>query len=158
MKSYSFRLERVRQMRRVQEGTARMELAVANRHLREAIELRDKRAADYAMMPATMGVQDYEVYARERGNAELAAMALASAQQSAGVAAGAVASCQIAWVEAKRRVSMLDRLDDRQKALYRLEENRQEVKEIDDIVAARYASNGYGYVVAESVQQVGEGL
>ncbi|MHB8263622.1 MAG: flagellar export protein FliJ [Acidimicrobiales bacterium] len=156
MRAYSFRLERVRQMRRVQEGAARMELAVANRLLREVIELRDKRAEAYAASPRSTGVQAYEAYARERFDMELAARALASAEQSAGVAAGAVTACQIAWIEAKRRVSMLDRLDERQKALYGLETNRQEVKEIDDIVAARYASNGHGYVMAESVSQVGE--
>ena len=156
MKAYRFRLERVRQMRKAQETIARMELATANQALRDSIVSRDHLSEKYAAMPRGTGMQAYEDYSRERYELELVERAFALAGQAVGTAAGNVATCQIRWVDTRRQVAVLDRLDQRRRSEHALEQNRLEVKEIDDIVAARYASNGHGYVLAQRFLPVGE--
>ncbi len=156
MRAYRFRLERVRQMRRAQESIARMELAAANQRLRSSIESRDKLSSKYADMPRGAGIQDYGEYVRERQQLEFAERAVALANQDVGMAASNVATSQLHWIDTRRQVAVLDRLDERRRSEYRIELDRQEVKEIDDIVAARYASNGHGYVMARRMSQVGD--
>ena len=155
MKAYRFRLERVREMRRAQESMARMALATANQLLSKNIELRDRLLAKYVEMPKGGGMQDYGDYIRERQQLELAERAVALANNEVGIAASNVATSQIRWIDAKRQVAVLDRLDERRRSEYRIELDRQDVKEIDDIVAARYASNGHGYIMAQRMVEVG---
>ena len=156
MKAYRFRLERVRQMRRAQESVARTELAAANHMLRKSIESRDRLSVEYAEMPKGTGMQDYGDYVRERHQLELAERAVALADQEVGIAASNVATSQFHWIDAKRRVAVLDRLDERRRSEYRLELDRHDIKEIDDIVAARYVSNGHGYIMAQRMAEVGD--
>ncbi len=155
MKAYRFRLERVREMRRAQESMARMALATANQLLSKNIELRDRLLTKYAEMPKRGGIQDYGDYVRERQQLEFAERAVALANNEVGIAASNVATSQIRWIDARRQVAVLDRLDERRRSEYRIELDRQDVKEIDDIVAARYASNGHGYIMAQQMAEVG---
>jgi flagellar export protein FliJ len=142
-------------MRRAQESMARMALATANQLLSKNIELRDRLLTKYAEMPKRGGIQDYGDYVRERQQLEFAERAVALANNEVGIAASNVATSQIRWIDARRQVAVLDRLDERRRSEYRIELDRQDVKEIDDIVAARYASNGHGYIMAQQMAEVG---
>ncbi len=153
MKTYRFRLERIRALRRAEEVVARNALGVANRRLGQAIAERDQRRERYVSLPRFTGVMERDSFMRNQGELNLAAASLAAGEQAVATAVSESAARQLDWVFARRKVKALDRMDKRAKEAYLVELGRLEVKEVDDIVSACYAVEGLGYVTAE-VRQV----
>lgn len=143
MKRYAFSLERVRRVRRTQEDIARARLQAAARQERLAEE--DLRHAQQQYDTTTSGA------AALRG---LAMSALAAremevrratdvreASQRLRQAEAGRAEATDAWTEAKRRVSALERLDERQRTAHERAVIAEGDALADDIVTGRFWRN-----------------
>lgn len=137
MKRYRFRLEQVRNVRRVQEDLALAALRDADRGATAAADAEAARTerflAESGPTPAGQSgsfVADHERLARAASAVEAAGLALSTARLAA-------AEQRTEWSGAARRVAALDRLDDRHRTDHGLGEQRAFEREIDDIVVAR---------------------
>jgi flagellar export protein FliJ len=139
MKRYVFSLNRVLRVRATQETVARQALRNAAEHAAQAdddydVKLRNYEAnvASAASMRGTilnvLAMRDLSVLRAK------AVVEAAREQQAAHVELDAASS---AWTEAKQRLSPLEKLDERQQAQYRAEQEKAEQAEADDLVAGR---------------------
>jgi len=141
MNRYRFRLESVLRVRRAEEELARQELARANARLRAAMETHRVEAQRYGELRTVSGEVESVAFMRERAYAELAAATVEAARQVMDAAAAEAAARYVSWTEAARLVAALERLDDRRRAEHRLEEQRAEVAESDDMTSARFVED-----------------
>jgi flagellar FliJ protein len=140
MKRYEFRLAAVLRLRHAEEEQAREALAAANRHLRSVILERDAQSARYGELTRAELATTLDGLLAEQQAASLAAGVVASAKRAATNAAAEAALAQVSWTGSWRRVTVLERLDDRRRAEHAEEAQRAEVAVIDDIVTARYVA------------------
>lgn len=139
MKKYVFRLETVRRVRKAQEDQAKSALLNANSEVQRAIKAVEERTAEYeAATERITGGAGVEVFMKQRYFNELAGHALIAAQASRKAAEVEAAAKRDLWSEAAKRVKALDRLDDRRRAEYLIDAQREEVREIDDMVTGRF--------------------
>ncbi len=141
MNRYRFRLESVLRVRRAEEELARQELARANARLRAAMEIHRVEAQRYGELRTLSGELDSVAFMSERAYAELAAATVEAARQVMDAAAAEAAARYVSWTEAARLVAALERLDDRRRAEHRIEEQRAEVAESDDMTSARFVED-----------------
>ena len=137
MKRYRFRLEQVRNVRRVQEDLSLADMRHAEREAAIAAEEATARRARYdgestplAQAIAGSFVADHERLARAAAAVEAAGRSLAEARAAADVR-------RAEWSEAARKVAALDRLDERQRVEHAVDHARDMDKQVDDIVVAR---------------------
>jgi flagellar export protein FliJ len=139
MKRYKFSLQSALRARRAQEDVARQRLALSNHKLQAA---RDSLAASedgYRALPMAAGVVAHDVFANDQARQGRAADSLQRARDFVVDAEVEAATCFAAWVESAKQVSSLDRLDERRRAEWRIEELRDEAAAIDDVVTSRWA-------------------
>lgn len=133
MKRYSFRLEAVLRARRAHEGVARAALAAAN------------TAARTAELAAKQSLAHYEDVARGPGGdfmatrqrATLAAESFLEAHESSRRAKAVAEAAVTEYVEARRAVAVLERLDARQRAEHALAAQREETLLADELATNR---------------------
>lgn len=137
MKRYRFRLDTVLRVRQVEEDRARGELALANRALADADALLEDRIDHYGAVPHPDAPLPMAAFLASRDRQEWAARAVVTAGTARLVADAQVAVRRDEWSAAATRVAALERLDERRREEHRLESQRQEGLEVDDIVVAR---------------------
>jgi flagellar biosynthesis chaperone FliJ len=141
VKRFVNRLDAVLRIRRAAEQQAREALALANGALAAATNARSERAAHYRAVTAQSSSADNGAgFLAELQSTALASAGLRTADGRVNAAIERVALAQIAWKEAARQVTVLERLRDRRLQEWRLEVERAEAREVDDIVTARYAA------------------
>jgi flagellar export protein FliJ len=137
MKRYRFRLEQVRNVRRVQEDLSLAAMRHAENEAAQAAEAAAARLARYARESAPLAeaiagsfAADHERLARAAAAVEAAGRALGEARAQADARRGE-------WSDAARRVAALDRLDERKRGEHAVEAVRDGDRLVDDIVMAR---------------------
>jgi flagellar FliJ protein len=148
MKRYTFRLETVMRLRRAEEEGAREALMLANRELRDTIVARNRAEAHYRAVAAAGVSTTVPGFVADRQAAQLAADALALADQVVARAVGKVALAQVAWNNAKRRLEIIERLDERRREEYADGVRLAEIAEIDEITTARFVPSNDLFEVA----------
>jgi flagellar biosynthesis chaperone FliJ len=132
MKRYHFALETVLRVRRAQEEAAAFALAHANQQLRHA------QAAHQAAILRCEGVvldqsqQDHESFRRERDVTERRAAAVLVAQGVVDAATEEAEARYADWAAAAKLVAAVERLDERRRQEWRVEEQRAEMAAIDE--------------------------
>ncbi|MDA8186223.1 MAG: flagellar export protein FliJ [Acidimicrobiales bacterium] len=154
MKAYHFRLDALLRLRRAEEQGARYALAAANRRLREAHAQMSTRQLAYEQLPRSRAVLPASLFRSEAAAGALSARALRHAQL-VFAHAEADSNAQLGrWQLSRTRVAVLERLDDRRRAEHAVEELKQEIRELDDIVGTRWGAastvNGHGNVNANA--------
>jgi flagellar biosynthesis chaperone FliJ len=136
MKRYHFALEAVLRVRRAQEEAAGFALAHANQRRQRAIDAHRAAQGRCDALVLHRGAQDHGAFAVERDTSERRAEAVTLA--SAAVAAATVeAEARLDdWSEAAKLVAAIERLDERRRQEWRLEEQRAEVKAVDESAIA----------------------
>lgn len=137
MNRYKFRLDQVRNVRRVQEDQALAAFLRAQRAAADAADAAANRRTRYdaesRVTPSGstgLFVADHERLAWGAAAVEAASQALADARWAAG-------ELRTEWSETARRVAALDRLDERLRAEHAVEAQRAFERQVDDIVVAR---------------------
>ncbi len=139
MKAYRFRLDSVLRVRRLQERVAAQQLAVAVRDLhgaRSELE-RARRSLEGLAAPAgrlTVGAVQWTHAQSDR-------MSERARRTADDVAAAEEVTRQATetWGSARQSTAILERLDDRQLALWRAELDRSEAIALDDLANGRKA-------------------
>jgi flagellar FliJ protein len=137
MKRYSFRLDPVLRVRRVEEDRAVMELSAAQRALVAAEESLQRRVDRYSDVPVPVGPVSVDELLRMRAHQDNAAASVVFGGAERLRAEATVDIRRQAWSEAATRVAALERLDERRRAEHQQEAQRQELVEVDDMVVAR---------------------
>ncbi|HVC69124.1 MAG TPA: hypothetical protein VNC61_02550 [Acidimicrobiales bacterium] len=141
MKRYHFSLEAVLRVRRAQEEAATFALAQANHHRRQAIAAYRAAAVRYEETELNRGEQDLAAFARERDLIERRAATVAAALMAVEAASDEAAARQAEWSAAAQLVAALERLDDRRRSEWRVEEQRAEMAAIDESAIAGWLAD-----------------
>jgi flagellar export protein FliJ len=140
MRRYEFGLEQVLRVRRTQEDVARAVILSAN----HTVVLRDRQLdvarAHHAARSASNSLSALATpaFLGRRFLEETSASGVAQAGHARDSAVVEAANARASWADAARRVSVLERLDDRRRTEHIREAARQDALEIDDIVVGRY--------------------
>ncbi len=139
MKRFRFRLEQVLRVRRIQEDRERAALLAANRAAHEAAMRVEASLAEYRTRSFPEGAQTYEAFERALFMLDTAASAVELSRRAHRDALAVVEQRRAEWIEARRRVQALERLEERRRAEHELENRRAEDRLVDDLVVARHA-------------------
>jgi flagellar export protein FliJ len=138
LKKFKFRLESVQKVRRLQEEQARVRLMEANLEARQSAALVESRLHAYLASPRPSAPMNYEAFEQERFKLEALATAVEAARIAHREALDVVDGRRVEWLEAKQRLSALDRLEERRKEEHAIDLRRAEDRLIDDLVVARH--------------------
>jgi flagellar export protein FliJ len=138
LKQFKFRLASVLRVRNIQEDLARARLLTANAAAHEAGRVVDTRVARYLDMARPAGVQHEAEFARTWFTLDSAAGAIDVAREQQIEALAHVAERRAEWFEASMRVDAIERLEARQRAVHKIEVQRDEDRVSDDLVVSRY--------------------
>ncbi|HEY7948624.1 MAG TPA: hypothetical protein VID75_13180 [Acidimicrobiales bacterium] len=141
MKRYHFSLEAVLRVRRAQEEAASFALAHANRQRRLAVDAYRVALARYEALELQTGSQDHAAFACERDVAERSAAAVSAAAVAVESASDEAAARHAEWSTAAQLVAALERLDERRRAEWRVEEQRAEMAAIDESAIAGWLAD-----------------
>ena len=139
MKRFRFRLEQVLRVRRIQEDRARAALLAANRAAHDAAVRVEASLAEYRTRSFPEGVQPYAEFERALFLLDTAASAVELSRRAHRDALAVVDERRAEWIDARRRVQALERLEERRRAEHELENRRAEDRLVDDLVVARHA-------------------
>lgn len=138
MKKYSFRLENVRRVRRLQEEAAKAALAVANRQVRLAQVAIDAAQLHYAeVSDGRIGAAGVSAFMQQRYLTELAGQSVVAARNHKSLMEADSLVAHQTWAESAQRLKALDRLDERAREEYRIEFDRDVDREMDEINVGR---------------------
>ena len=137
MKRYSFRLQPVLRVRRIEEERAVAALADATRGLASAEAMLQRRLDRYAEVPVASGPMPVEQLLRLRARQEGNAAAVVHAGTERLRAEAVVELRRQDWSQAAMKVGALERLDERRREEHAIEAQREELVEVDDMVVAR---------------------
>lgn len=138
MKRYQFRLEPVLRVRRIEQDTVQTAVAAAHRALGEALETLQASVARYDSRPAAAGARPAPAWLAERTIVGLTAASVVAAGVAREVAAAGLEERRAALHAARRRVTALERLDERRRDEHALQTQRDEAVEVDELVTARH--------------------
>ncbi|MGB3412743.1 MAG: flagellar FliJ family protein [Microthrixaceae bacterium] len=138
MKGYRFRLEPAMRVRRLQEENARARLARARIAADQAVSETARRRSllDRVREPRSSEASTDDWHAA-RDRRDRMAAALRAAQSAEAHALDIALGHQGNWEEAAAELKVLERLDERSREEWRLEQNRAEQKELDELATAR---------------------
>jgi flagellar export protein FliJ len=139
VKRFRFRLEQVLRVRRLQEDRARAALLAANRDAHEAAVRVEAALAEYQTRSFPGGVQTYEAFERALFLLDTAASSVELERRAYREALVVVDERRNEWMDARRRVHALERLEERRRAEHELDNRRAEDRLVDDLVVARHA-------------------
>lgn len=138
MKRYKFRLESVLRVRRIQEDQARAEFIRANAQVAEAEKVVDLRKQSYERRVTNLNTMVSTDFLVARAFQQASAASVRAAEDAVVIAMEQAEDRRIMWAEEAKKVNALERLDERRRAEHRLEMDREEAAEIDDIVVSRH--------------------
>lgn len=140
MKRYSFRLEHVARVRRIQEEQARAELIAARQRLLRAGADLSLRAEEYDRGRSGAHRVDTRAFRSEREQDQRLSDAVLAARAAEANALLLVGQRSEEWTHAARELSALERLDERRREEHAAEETRVEQIDLDELVAPRVAA------------------
>ena len=144
MKRFRFRLDQVLRVRRLQLDQAKAALLGANRDAHLAAARVEERLTEYATRSFPSGAQTYESFERHLFLLDAAAGAVDVARYDHRAALAVVEEKRGEWAVAQRRVSALERLEERRRTEHQIEMRRDEDRLVDDLVVARFNRSGPG--------------
>lgn len=139
MKRYRFRLAAVLRVRRIEEEKAVLALAGARSGAEQAAAAEHAAETRYANAPASEGPMNTATYLTKRALTEAAAKSVVTARQRRVEAELVLDGARQGWVEAKGRVTGLERLDERRREEHWQASLRAEASAADELVMARHA-------------------
>lgn len=147
MKRFHFRLDRVQRAREISESLARAEWQAAERDALDAeaasdeLEARIRAArAELVQLQASETLRPGDVLASDRALAR-AWHTLAGKRERAAEQRTAADERREAWIECERDRRALERLEERQREVFRVESNRAEDVETDEWASGRRRPN-----------------
>jgi flagellar export protein FliJ len=134
MKRYVFSLHRVLRVRETQESVARQVLRAAAEHAAQADDDYDMKARNYEANVASAASLRGSVLnmLAFRDAAARRAQAVLDAEETRESAQTGLRQANESWADAKRKLSALEHLDERQRAEYRLRELSEEQAQADE--------------------------
>ncbi|HTO00145.1 MAG TPA: flagellar FliJ family protein [Microthrixaceae bacterium] len=151
MRGYRFRLEPAMRVRKLQEENARARLArarlAADQAMNETSRRRGLLNRDREPRSSDASAHDWN---SERDRRDRLAAALRAAQSAEAHALDVALGYQSNWEEAAAELKVLERLDERSREEWRLEQNRAEQKELDELATARSVRRAQELREAES--------
>jgi flagellar export protein FliJ len=141
MKRYHFSLEAVLRVRRAQEEAAGFALAHANQQRQKAMVALQEALTRCQALSLQPGSQDHLSFQRERAASERRAEAVSLAQHAVDVATDEATARLADWSAAAKLVAAVERLDDRRREEWRLEEQRVELAAIDESALAGWLAD-----------------
>lgn len=148
MKRYTFSLDTVLRVRRVEEDRAIAALADARRKLDAAEQTLQRSLDRYGVVPQATGALPLPDLLRARAHQDLVAASVVHAGTERLRAEVTVDLQRDEWSAAAQRVAALERLDERRRHEHAIEAQRQETIEVDDMVVARAGRRDRGERVA----------
>ncbi len=145
MKRYEFSLETVLR-RRAQESVARADLLRANLLMAEAELAQGRSRAHYEDVIAS----DDEPFMVHRQLSDLAAGALIGAGGAVAGAREEVAAAMEGYLVAARGVSVLEKLDERQRQEHAAAAQREEANLVDELVTTRHGRHQQAAMKAQA--------
>jgi flagellar protein FliJ len=142
MKKYKFRLDTVLRVRRIEQDRAAGQLAAAQRKANEAAAAQDRAETAYVGARSTAGLQATASFLSHRSLVEASALTMAASRQARHAADSQVDERRADYVEAAGRVTGLENLDERHRAGYEIELQREEGRAVDDLVTSRHRIEG----------------
>ncbi|MDZ7678947.1 MAG: hypothetical protein U5K29_10390 [Acidimicrobiales bacterium] len=140
MKRYRFRFEHVARVRQIQEEQARADLLLARQRLIQAGADLASRAHQYEARRTRTERSSSSQFRSDRDRDDLLSMAVIAARSAEANAQLLLGQQLDAWTEAARKVSAMERLDERMRDRHSVEEAREEQAELDDLVSPRLAA------------------
>ncbi|MGB6059864.1 MAG: flagellar export protein FliJ [Microthrixaceae bacterium] len=145
MKGYRFRLEPAMRVRRLQEENARARLARARIAADQAMsETAHRRSLLDRVRESRSSEASTDDWQAARDRRDRMAAALRAAQSAEAHALDIALGHQNNWEEAAAELKVLERLDERSREEWRLEQNRAEQKELDELATARSVRISHG--------------
>ena len=140
MKRYSFRMEQVLRVRRLQEDAARAGVAVARTAERTAATAVAASHDHYRQLAAQTSTAPASAFLGQRDRVAFRATGVRMAESHLSTAVEATAQAVDDWRGTHQRVEALERLDDRRREEYGVELRRFEDATVDEIVVSRARS------------------
>lgn len=139
MKRYVFSLNRVLRVRATQETVARQALRSAADHAAYAAEDYDMKTRNYEANVASAASMRGTVLSMlaMRDIATIKARAVVESDAERDSAQTVLDSASELWARAKQKLGALESLDERQRADHRIQREREEQAEADDLVNGR---------------------
>ncbi len=138
MKRFSFRLEAVLRIRRLQEDQVRARLIAANRDVQLATLKVQERQTRYDTLPRPSGTTSHEELERAWFTLDAAAGAVAFADDERLSTIAVAEEIRIEWLAARQRTEVLARLRARAHEEWVIETRRDEDRLVDELVVARH--------------------
>jgi flagellar FliJ protein len=143
MKAYKFPLASVLRVRRIQEEQARAALMHANRLLTQAQQEVTDRLDHLRSTSTGSRLVSRQAFQAQQVMHELQAGAVRYAQLRRDEARIHQEETRESWSTEAKRVSSLERLDERMREEYNVELNRDDARRIDDLVTSRYVRRNH---------------
>ncbi|MGE0307537.1 MAG: hypothetical protein AB7Q27_17455 [Acidimicrobiia bacterium] len=137
MKRYRNRLQRVLDVRRIQEERARAQLQRANNAETLARQVAEAKRERYREHQPLVGPVAFVHHNIDRSLYELRALAVLEADERIVEAHAQVEQRLGEWAAAAQKVEALERLDGRRRVEHAVEADRAEARELDDMVTGR---------------------
>lgn len=150
MKRYRFSLETALRVRLVQEEAARFALVRANAELNRATAAYHEALGRCDSFDAGDALQDLDSFRHKRDVADRLAESAHSAWIVVDNATDEVAARHEDWLTASRRVTALQKLDDRRRSEWTVEEQRAEMAAIDESAISRWQARAAGHDSGDS--------
>ncbi len=139
MKRYHFPLSAVLRVRHVELARKRQSFAETTMDLTRAYAAEEAAQTHYDAVPDMLAPTDTSSFSDWRALGERAAIALALAGGKVTTATSQHEVARRALAEAERRLRVLERLDERRRAEWRLANERADAAALDDYANARSA-------------------
>ena len=138
MKRFTFRLEAVLRIRRLQEDQVRARLIAANRDIQLATLKVQERQQRYDTLPRPFGPTSHEELERSWFTLDAAAGAIAFADDERLAAIAIAEEIRTEWLAARQRTEILGRLRERAREEWVIAARRDEDRLVDELVVARH--------------------
>jgi flagellar export protein FliJ len=142
VKRYRFRLASVLKVRRVTEDQAKGRLAEAQRIVADAESSVEARRAAYQALEPLRRAQTARQFHEEIELRRSVALSLLAARNALDDARDAAELRRRELVEARQDVEALERMEERERAIFEMELRRAEELVVDDIVTSRFERSG----------------
>ena len=139
MKRYRFRLEPVLRVRRMQEETARGQLAAATAAVTAQQHLLAERTDAYDNSVIATETQRCADFLFEQSRRSTLAVAVLQQRARVREAQEQATRARAAWSEAASHVSALERLDERQRREHQSQTQKEDELTADELVVSRHA-------------------
>jgi flagellar export protein FliJ len=144
MRAYRFRLASVARVRVLEERVARDRFMAAQRDLRQAEAMERQASAALCALEAPDGATTVADLVWLGEQAERRSESVRTCRERVAAARAGCGEARLAWNEAAKRASVLERLDAEGRAQWRRDVLRDEVAELDDLAQVRHGRVGAG--------------